>query len=34
MHHRAQHRVGATETISLSDFHRDPANALVVLDIV
>lgn len=33
MHRKAQHRVGATEIICLSDFHRDPANALVVLDI-
>jgi len=33
MHHKAQHRVGATEIICLSDFHRDPANALAVIDI-
>jgi hypothetical protein len=32
MHHRTPHRVGATETISLSDFQRDPANAFVVHD--
>ena len=33
MHHKAQHRVGATEILCLSDFHRDSANAFVMLDI-
>jgi Icc-related predicted phosphoesterase len=32
MHHKAHHRVGSTEIICLSDFHRDPANAAEVIN--
>lgn len=32
MHTPAQHRIGRTEIVCLSDFHRDPENAYVVVD--
>ena len=32
MHYKAYHRIGVTEIVCLSDFHRDPANAVTVID--
>lgn len=32
MHHPVRHRVGHTEIIGLSDFHRDPEHAFTVID--
>jgi Icc-related predicted phosphoesterase len=32
MHFPARHRLGRTDIVCLSDFHRDPANALAVMD--
>ena len=33
MHYRAQHRIAGTEIVCLSDFHRDPENAVAMVDV-